>query len=65
LEVEEEVAMNHGDEEQVLGDDELTDNDDTNCEEVPCDGNVVMLGVITSNVGTPSVNLRPIRRHHE
>jgi hypothetical protein len=36
----------------VLGDDEMTDNDGTDCEEAPCDGDVVIPGVVTSNVGT-------------
>jgi hypothetical protein len=59
--VEGEVATNYGDEEQVLGDDEMTDGDGTDREETPCDGNVVMPGVVTSNIETPSVNLRPRR----
>jgi hypothetical protein len=42
LEVEREVAMNYGNEEQVLGNDEMTDSDGTDHEEAPCDGNVVM-----------------------
>jgi hypothetical protein len=40
----------------------MNDSDGTNCEEAPCDGNVVMLGVVTFNVGTPGIVLRP-RRH--
>jgi hypothetical protein len=35
----------------VLGDDEMTDIDGTDREEAPCDGNVVMLGVVTSDLG--------------
>jgi hypothetical protein len=54
--------MNYGDEEQVLGDDEMMDGTSTDREEAPCDGDVVMVGVITSNVGIPSINLRP--RHY-
>jgi hypothetical protein len=30
----------------------MTDNDGTDCEEAPCDGDVVIPGVVTSNVGT-------------
>jgi hypothetical protein len=59
LEVEGEVAMNYGNEEQVLGDDEMTVSDGTHCREPPCDGDVIMPGVVTSNVGTPSINLKP------
>jgi hypothetical protein len=62
LEVEREVAMNYGNDEQVLGDDEMTDGDGTIRKEAPCNGDVVMLGVVTSNVGTLSVNLRPRHR---
>jgi hypothetical protein len=54
--------MNDGNEEQVLGEDKMNDSDGTYCEEAPCDGNVVMLGVVTFNVGTPGIVLRP-RRH--
>jgi hypothetical protein len=63
FEVEGEVVTNYGDKEQVLGDDEMTDSAGTNREEAPCDGNVVMRGVVTSNVGSTSVNLRPRRRN--
>jgi hypothetical protein len=42
LEVEGEVSMNYGNEEQVLGDDDMTNNDGTDHEEAPCNGNVVM-----------------------
>jgi hypothetical protein len=62
-EVEGEVVTNYGDEEQVLGDDEMTDGTSTDREEAPCDGDVVMRGVATSNVGSTSVNLRPRRRN--
>jgi hypothetical protein len=61
--VEGEVVTNYGDEEQVLGDDEMTDGADINREEAPCDGDVVMRGVATSNVGSTSINLRPRRRN--
>jgi hypothetical protein len=61
-EVEGEVAMNYGNEEQVLENDEMTNNDGTDWKEAPCDGNVVMPGVFISNVGTSSANLRPRRR---
>jgi hypothetical protein len=63
FEVEGEVVMNYGDEEQLLGDDEMTDGAGTDREEAPCDGDVVMRGVVTSNVGSTSVNLRPRRRN--
>jgi hypothetical protein len=46
----------------VLGDDEMTDDAGTDCEEAPCDGDVVMRGIVTSNVGSTSVNLRLRRR---
>jgi hypothetical protein len=62
-EVEGEVVTNYGDEEQVLGDDEMTDGAGTDREEAPCDGDVVMRGIATSNVGSTSVNLRPRRRN--
>jgi hypothetical protein len=62
-EVEREVVTNYGDEEQVLGDDEMTDGTGIDHEEAPCDGDVVMRGVATSNVGSTSVNLRPRRRN--
>ena len=53
--------MNYGNEEQVLGDDEMMDGKSTDHEETPYDGDVIMPCIITSNVGTPSVNLRPRR----
>ena len=62
-EVEGEVVTNYGDKEQVLGDDEMMDCASIDREEVPCDGNVVMRGVVTSNVGSTNVNLRPRRRN--
>jgi hypothetical protein len=61
-EVEREVAMKYGNEKQVLGDDEVTDDDGTGHEKALCDGNVIMPGVVTSNVGIPTVNLRPRHR---
>jgi hypothetical protein len=54
--------MNYGDEEHVLGNDEMTNSDGTDREEAPCASNVVMPSVVISNVGTPSINLRPSRR---
>jgi hypothetical protein len=57
------VVTNYGDEEQVLGDDEMMDGAGTDHEEAPYDGNVVMRGVVISNVGSTSVNLRPRRRN--
>jgi hypothetical protein len=60
------VVTNYGDERQVLGDNEMTDGAGTNRKEAPCDGDVVMRGVVTSNVGSTSVNqlnLRPRRRN--
>jgi hypothetical protein len=60
-EVEGEVVTNYGDKEQVLGDDEMTDDAGTDREEAPCD--VVMRRVATSNVRSTSVNLRPRRRN--
>jgi hypothetical protein len=35
---------------------EMMDGDSIDCEEAPCDGDVVMLGFVTSNVGTPSAS---------
>ena len=61
--VEEEVVTNYGDESQVLGDDEMMDGADTDREEAPCDGDVVMRGVAPSNVGSSRVNLRPRHRN--
>jgi hypothetical protein len=61
-EVEGEVVTNYGDKEQVLGDDEMTDGAGRDHEEASCDGDVVMRGVVTSNVGSTSVNLRPRHR---
>ena len=46
----------------MLGDNEMTDGASKNREEAPCDGDVVMRGVTTSNVGSTSINLRPRRR---
>jgi hypothetical protein len=37
----------------------MTDADGTNRKEAPCNGDVVKPSIVTSNVGTPSVNLRP------
>jgi hypothetical protein len=60
-EVEWEVITNYGNEEQVLGDNKMTDGAGIDCEEASCDGDVVMPGVVTSNVGTTSINMRPRR----
>jgi hypothetical protein len=46
----------------VFGDDEMMDNNGTNREEAPCDDDVVMPCIVTLDVGTPSVIMRP-RRH--
>jgi hypothetical protein len=40
--VEREVVTNYGNEEHVLGDDEMTNGASTDHEEAPCDGDVVM-----------------------
>jgi hypothetical protein len=40
----------------------VTDDDGTGHEKALCDGNVIMPGVVTSNVGIPTVNLRPRHR---
>jgi hypothetical protein len=37
----------------------MTNGDGTDHNETPYDGDVVMPSVVTSNVGTPNVNLRP------
>ena len=62
-EVEGEVVTIYGNEEQVLGDNEMTDGARTHHEEAYYDGDVVIQGVVTSNVGNTSVILRPKRRH--
>ena len=46
----------------MLGNNEMIDGAGIDREEAPCDGNVVMRGLATSNVGGTSVNLRPKRR---
>jgi hypothetical protein len=58
------VVTNYGDEEQVLGNDEMTDGAGTDREEAPCDGDVVMRGVVTSNVGSTSANQLNLRPRH-
>jgi hypothetical protein len=50
--------MNYGNEEQVLGNNEMTDIDDTYHEEAPCNIDVVMPGVVILDIGTPSVVVR-------
>jgi hypothetical protein len=47
----------------VLGNYEITDTHGTDHEEAPCNANVVILGIITPDVVTPSVVLRS-RRHY-
>jgi hypothetical protein len=42
---------------------EMMNDAGTDREEAPCDGDVVMQGVVTSNVGTTSINLRPKHRN--
>ena len=56
--IEGEVVTNYGNKEQVLRNDEMTDNIGIDCKEAPHDGNVIIRGVATSNVGITSVNLR-------
>jgi hypothetical protein len=46
----------------VLRNDEMMNGAGTYREEAPYDGDVVMRGVVSSNVGSTSVNLRPRRR---
>ena len=43
----------------MLGDNEMIDDIGTDLEEIPCDGDVVMPGIVTSNIGILSVNLGP------
>jgi hypothetical protein len=47
---------------QVLGNDEMMDGASIDREKAPYDGDVVIRGVITSNIGSTSVNLRSRRR---
>jgi hypothetical protein len=56
------VAMNYGNEEHVLGDDEIKDNNGTDHEETSYYGDVIMPSDVISNVGTLSINLRPRHR---
>ena len=46
----------------MLGDDEMTNGARTNREEAPCDGDVIMLATLTSNVASIGPNIRPRRR---
>lgn len=46
----------------MLVDNEMTNMDGTNHKDAPCDGDVVMPGVVTSDVGIPNVVIKP--RHH-
>jgi hypothetical protein len=61
-EVEGEVPMNFGYEEQSLGDDEMTDNDGLDREEVPSDDDVVIAGAGTSTNSPPNAIRRSQRR---
>jgi hypothetical protein len=61
-EVEEEVPMNFGYEEQLLGDDEMTDSDGPDREEAPSDDDVVITSAATSTNGPPNANRRSQRR---
>jgi hypothetical protein len=54
--------MNPRDKKEVLGDDEMTDGAGTDREEALCDGYVIMLATLTSNVASTGPNLRPRRR---
>jgi hypothetical protein len=61
-EVEGEVPMNFGYEEQPLGDDEMTDSDGPDREEAPSDDDVVIAGAGTSTNGPPNAIRRSQRR---
>jgi hypothetical protein len=61
LEVEGEVSMNYGNEEQVLGDDEMTNINNKSHDEASCNADVVKLGVVTAEVVTSGVILRSRR----
>jgi hypothetical protein len=50
--------MNYSNEDQVLRHYEMTDSDGTDHKEAPCDGDVVIPGIVILNVGTPGVVLR-------
>lgn len=47
--------MNYNSVEQVLEDNEMMDNNGTNCKEAPCDADIVMLDVVTPNIGIPNI----------
>ena len=51
--------MNYGNEEHVLGDDEIKDNNGTDREETSYYGDVIIPSIVTSNFGTLSINLKP------
>jgi hypothetical protein len=61
-EVEEEVPMNFGYEEQPLEDDEMTDSDGPDREKAPSDDDVVIAGAGTSTNGPPNAIRRSQRR---
>jgi hypothetical protein len=61
-EVEGEVPMNFGYEEQPLGDDEMTDSNGPDRKEAPSDDNVVIAGAGTSTNGPPNAIRRSQRR---
>jgi hypothetical protein len=61
-EVEGEVPMNFGYEEQPLGDDEMTDSDGPDREEAPFDDDVVIAGAGTSTNGPLNAIRRSQRR---
>jgi hypothetical protein len=61
-EVEGEVPMNFGYEEQPLEDDEMTDGDGPDREEAPSDDDVVIAGAGTSTNGPPNAIQRSQRR---
>jgi hypothetical protein len=61
-EVEGEVPMNFGYEEQPLGDDEMTDSNGPDREEASFDDDVVIASVGTSTTGPPNAVRRSQRR---
>jgi hypothetical protein len=61
-EVEGEVLMNFGYEEQPLGDDEMMDSDGPDREEAPFDDDVVIASAATSTNGPPNAIRRSQRR---
>jgi hypothetical protein len=61
-EVEGEVPVNFGYEEQPLGDDEMTDSNGPDREEAPSDDDVIIAGAATSTNGPPNA-IRRSQRH--